>query len=238
MKKHPCLTNITHHNALRQSIIGIALLSAMPAMTLAYTYAMLWLNPIHMSKATQFIIFTTLVAQIAAGLIIILKYPINIIKLRKYIGNIAAGTLPERVTLLDTRSSDELQFIEQGLTIIINEMQLKIGDAKQQAKKERDLRETIERQHEFIYKNEQRRLMIESIATACLHLGKPLTIMDLRLHLIKLIDRIPKEEHNKIYDCEQILYEIMNILEKIDRIEKPKTNPCSDDYDDGSQLVA
>ncbi len=229
MKKNPCLINITRHNALRQSIIGIALLSAMPAITIGYTSAMHWLNPGRLSHSTQLIICVSITIQVAAGLIIILKYPRNIIKLRQYIEELASGTLPQSVDLLYSSSSNDLEVIERGLNIIIDEMQTQVETARNQAEKERTLRETIEQQQEIIINGAQRRAMTQSIAASLHQLGKPLTILDLRLHLIRMMDHMPKKESEQLADCEQVLFEVMNIMKKIERSEEVKSQQHIDE---------
>lgn len=225
-------SNITHQNALRQSIIAIALLSALPITTLAYSSAMLWFQPVQISRQILLVVYASTALQISAGLLIILKYPKNIVKLRGYIEEMASGSLPDDINLLDTRSSDELRFIERGLSMIVNGMRQQLETSQQREQKEKVLRMAIEQQQLFIVKEAHRRAMIQSIATACSHLPPPLTLMDLRLYLIKLIDRMPREEREHIAKCEQILYELMNIMEKIQRIEEPQTKQNIDEDGD------
>ncbi len=238
MNTSQCIRDITQHNALRQSIIGISLLSVIPAMTLVYASAMLWLEPDLMNRHIQMIIYCSILAQATAGFLLILKFPRNIIRLRQCITEVASGTLPEQVRLLNTRSSDDLQFIEQGLNLIIQEMKQQVAVAQQKEKKERALRETIERQQDRIVKDAQRRAMVQSIGAACHHIGQPMTIMGMRLHLIKMMDHIPEEERAQIVECEKLLYEIMNILEKMRRVEEFKTERYIDDRGEESRILA
>lgn len=235
MKKGVFATELAAHNALYQSIVGIVLMALIPVLSLVYMGSLTWFGPERVSSGYRIMAFASVSVLAAAGLVILLKFPKNIIRLRRYISDVAAGTLPERVDLLDTRSSDDLKFIESGLNAIIRELRDQVEQARSQERVEHELRETVERQHAVIVRAEKHRAMVQSLGAACHHLGQPVTIMEMRLHLMKQIEHVPEEELVQIEECEKAIQQIMDILEKLRTVGEFRTVPYVHDGGDGEE---
>ncbi len=139
MKKRSTI-KFTSQSALHQSIIAVVLTSLVPLLSLLYIGAMIWLKPAELATTDQIIVFISTVLLSIAGLLILLKFPINIIRLRQYVTNVATGILPDQINLLNTQSSDDLKYIENGLNIVLEEMRRQVETAKEVQRAEEKLR--------------------------------------------------------------------------------------------------
>lgn len=224
-KQKKYINELTAHDALHQSVIGIVLMSILPLLAVMYLSAMIWIQPERMTTSSRVFIAVSTTILAVAGFLILMKFPKNIIKLRQHIADVAAGTLPERISLLNTHSSDDLKFIENGLNMIVREMREQVEQAERQQRVEHELRETIQKQHECIVHAEQHRAMVQSLGAACHHIGQPVTVMEMRLHLMKMVDDVPSEELVQIDECEKAIQQIREILGKLMAVSEFRTEP-------------
>ncbi len=130
----------TSQSALHQSIIAVVLTSLVPLLSLLYIGAMIWLQPGELATTDQIIVFISALVLSIAGLLILLKFPKNIIRLRQYVTDVATGILPDQINLLNTQSSDDLKYIENGLNIVLEEMRRQVETAKEVQRAEAKLR--------------------------------------------------------------------------------------------------
>jgi methyl-accepting chemotaxis protein len=207
-------------------------MSIIPSLSLFYMGAMLWFKAESLSSTAQIFIFVSTTIIAVSGLLILLKFPKNIIKLRQYIEGIASGVLPDTIYLLNTHRSDDLKFIECGLNAILEEMRHRMELAEQKLDVERALRETIEGQHQDLLKAERHRAMVQSLGAACHHIGQPATILKLRLNLIRQIAG-SADELAEIEECEKDLRLIMIVLEKLRGVSEFRTESYVSDEDCG-----
>ncbi len=241
MRKTKGIITLAPQNALHQSVVGIVLMALIPVLSVVYMGTLTWFGPEQVSGEYRILAFFSVSVLAATGLLILLKFPRNILRLRRYVVEVAAGTLPDRVDLLDTRSSDDLKFIENGLNAIIHAMREQLERAEKQQRVERELRETIEHQHECIVHAERHRAMVQSLGAACHHLGQPVSIVGMRLHLMKKIEHVPEEEIVQIEECEKAIQQIMEVLEKLRTVSTFRTEPYihkPGDEDDGVEILA
>ncbi len=89
--------------------------------------------------------------------------------MRRYLEGLAVGRLPDGIEL--SEDEDDLRAIEFCMHLIIRQTEERIR--------------MIQRHEEALRIAERQRVMIESLGTACRHLGQPVTVMSVLMHLIE-----------------------------------------------------
>jgi methyl-accepting chemotaxis protein len=224
VNKKTFITPLSSHNAHNQAKIAVVLISIVPSLSLFYLGAMMWSKTERLPLYVAIIILACIIVVAVSGYLILQKYPENIIKLRQYTEEIAAGVLPDKVSLLNTQSSDDLMFIENGFNTILQEMRRRIELVEQKLDVEQALRKIIERQQEDLVQAERHRAMIQSLGAACHHIGQPATILKLRLYLIKQLAG-SDDEVTAIRECEREIHLIMSVLDKLRSVNEFRTEP-------------
>ena len=157
-----------------------------------------------------------------AGYAILRRYPANIEKLRDYLHDMAAGELPPNIQLMETE--DDTSAIENYMNVIVGEMRRKLQLLEQQLEANRHMTKTIEAQEQEILDAERHRVMIESLGSACHHIGQPATV--LRVYLDVLRDEVESEQARaRIDKCRESAESIGEILETLRQISHYRTVP-------------
>lgn len=222
MKKNRFFTQLNTKNALHQAIISILLLSVIPSLTLLYMGAIMWFEAEPLSFHVQISVFVLILIIATSGFLILMKFPRNIIQLRAYIEEVAAGVIPDKICLLDTENSDDLRFIETGFNTILQEMRSQIDLTKRQLEVEKTLQKTISRQQQNLLEAERHRAMVQSLGAACHHIGQPASILKMRLFLLKQIAN-SDDELTEIEECQKDLRLILIVLDKLRAVSEFKT---------------
>ncbi len=141
--------------------------------------------------------------------------------------------LPEHVTLLDTQKSDDLQFIEQGLNAVLEEMRVRIKLAEEVHCVECELRKTIESQQKALIHAERHRTMVQGLGAASHHIGQPATVLKMRLYLLKQM-ATSMDQVAEIEECEKDIRAIIAIIEKLRAVNefKAETYINGESFDD------
>jgi len=198
----------------------------------------MWLQTEQPTRTTQVFIVVSIILIATSGVLVLLKFPKSIIKLRQYIEEIATGILPDEIKLFNADNSDDLRFIELGLNAILREMRNRMELMEQELEVEHRLRKTIERQQQNLLKAERHHAMIQSLGAACHHIGQPATILKMRLRLVKEIVS-SDAELAEIEECEKDLRLILIVLDKLRAVNEFKTEPYINDKDcDDSEILA
>lgn len=99
--------------------IAVALITIIPALAITYLA--------FVAPAVTFeipllktLIAAILFASVCSGYFLVVKYPINIVRLRRYLEGMVNGNLPEKVTLL--QGMDDIPAIERSLTLIVGQL--------------------------------------------------------------------------------------------------------------------
>ena len=238
MKKCIHIAQLNTKNALQQSIIAIVLMTGFPLLSILFMGTTIHIDSSSLSPHVASIILICTLVLAVAGFIILLKFPRNIIKLRQYISDVAKGILPDRISLLDTNCSDDLQYIEAGLNAVLQEMRHRIELAEQNQRMEHELREQIEQQQRTLIHAERHRAMIQSLGAACHHIGQPAAILKMRLCLMKKITHTDVEAV-QIEECEKDIIAILTILDRLKTVSEFRTVPyiSNDNYTDTEILA-
>lgn len=185
MKKFKFITPLSRQDAHSQAKLAFALTSVVPALAFYYLGATLHGKPEDIPfPAILTVLMSTIVTAIS-GYLILRKYPKNIIKLRKYITDVAEGALPERIDLEGIGNSDDLKYIEFGFNTILCEMAGRLRIIEEKYKIESGLRKALEERQQALLRAERHRVMIQSLGAACHHLGQPATTLRMRLFILK-----------------------------------------------------
>ncbi|MFA6173078.1 MAG: hypothetical protein WC334_07170 [Kiritimatiellales bacterium] len=218
------LSSLAAHNATAQAKIAVILLAVIPALSLFYMGTVIGSNADRLSVLTKLVIFVLTTAIAVPGFLILRKYPNNILKLRQYITEIAEGTLPEKIALADTQSSDDLKYIENNFNSVVNELRHRIATAEEQLHVEQMLKATIEQQQQTLLEAERHRAMIQTLGAACHHIGQPATVLQIRLEFLQKLatdEAVIKE----IEGCITAMKKISNILYQLQQVSEFRTVP-------------
>ena len=237
LKKISITRPLNEQNAQSQAMIAIVLLSVIPVLSFFYLGVRLHGEAgIHVDFSETIVFMCTLLAAFC-GYRILRKYPKNIINLRRYVEEIAAGTLHQRIQLDQSSCSDDLMFIEQGFNTILAEMANRLRIIEEKYQTEARLRKSLEEQQQILVHAEQHRAMVQSIGAACHHLGQPATA--LRMHLFLL-----KEHTHSVAEIEEIeqsisdVDTICDILRRLREVNEFRTEPYIHDGDSKEQILA
>jgi phosphoglycerate-specific signal transduction histidine kinase len=238
MKTKGFIRKLNSQNAVYQSALAIVLMSIIPLLCATYM-GLIMQGLVEPPPSYQLGVIFSLVTVLAiGGFIIFLKFPKNIVKLRSYISNVADGVLPQNVSLIDSESSNDLRFIENGLNSVIQQMHAKLEDAELQNHLERELREKIELQQNNLVQAEKHRAMVQSLSAACHHIGEPTTALGMRLAIIQRMDLTP-EEQKHVDECDKNLQSIIDVLDRLRTVSEFRTEPyIYSDSSDESEMLA
>lgn len=217
-------SSLTAYDATTQAKIAVLLMAVIPALSLFYMGTVTGTDGGQLSLTTKLITYALTTAVAVPGFLILRKYPSNILKLRRYITEIAEGTLPEKIALEDTQSSDDLRYIENNFNCVLNELRRKIEAAEEQLREERLLKQTIEQQQQTLLEAERHRVMIQTLGAACHHIGQPATVLQLRLQFLQET-ATNANETNEIAECVKAMQMISDILHRLQKVSEFRTVP-------------
>jgi hypothetical protein len=217
-------SSLAAHDATTQAKIAVLLLAVIPALSLFYMGTIIGSDPSRLTLLTKLIIYTLTAAVAIPGFVILRKYPNNIVKLRQYITEIAEGTLPEKVALENTRSSDDLKYIEENFNNVLGELKKQISTAEKQLSREQSLRKTIGEQQLILLDAERHRAMIQTLGATCHHIGQPATVLQIRLEFLHKL-ATDKNEIVEIEKCITAMQSIADILHQLQTVSEFRTVP-------------
>lgn len=216
------IVSLTTHNAQNQAMIAILLVMVIPALSMFYVGTIYDTGQLTFSVIALIIVLTILVARL--GYVVLRKYPDNIMKIRKYITEVADGTLPEKITLTDTMDSDDLWYIEENFNNVLAEMRRQIEATEELLRIEHMLRKTVEDQQQVLMEAERHRVMIQTLGAACHHIGQPATVLQVRLSLLQKFTTDARELE-EIEGCVEAVQRISDVLHQLQRISLFRTMP-------------
>ncbi|MGE4490466.1 MAG: hypothetical protein AB7E95_13070 [Kiritimatiellales bacterium] len=218
------LIALKEETARNQVKIALALVAVIPALSLFYIGMLVGSNASYLTFPTVVLVILSTVLVATPGFLILRKYPDNILKLKQYITDIARGTLPDKIQLVNTNSSDDIKYIEDSFNTVLEEMRHRIQSAEDQLKREHTLRETIQQQQQTLLEAERHRAMIQTLGAACHHIGQPATVLQMRMDLLRNL-ATNKEEKEDIEGCVEAVQQITEILHQLQRVSEFRTVP-------------
>lgn len=222
------LQALKERNALNQVQISVLLMAIIPGLSLFYLGTVITTQNSPFSAFNILLICFLTLAVAAPGFLILQKYPKNIIKLRRYITEIAEGALPEKIELEETQNSDDIQYIENNFNSILETMRERIAKAEKQLEVECALRKKIEQQQGKLLEAERQRVMIQTLGAACHHIGQPATVLQMQMDLL-MSHVTDADKIEEIRDCAEEVNKISDILQQLQRTSTFKSIPYIDD---------
>jgi signal transduction histidine kinase len=159
------------------------------------------------------------VLGIGTGLLMLARYPFIIIKLRRNLNRMSVDDFFTERKLLEW--DKDIFSINDYMNVIVSNMKKRLL--------------TIERQQQALMDAERQRVMLESIAAACHHLGQPATVLSTGL---SLLDRAPLNDEQKkdLSLCKDAADKLRDILLQLQTVSAYRTVPyCS--FGEGSNGV-
>lgn len=202
--------------------VGIALISIIPLLCFCFVAARVFWSDETYSIWTQILVGIFALVIGVGGYLILRKFPKNILKLRLYLRDIAAGELPEKINLFN--SEDDINAIEKYLNMIVHELRSKVEILASQLATARRMQRTIEAQAEEIRDAERHRVMIESLGTACHYIGQPATVLRTYLDVLRN-EMVSNEIRQKISECYEAAEAIADVLDKLRKVSQYRTVP-------------
>ena len=143
-----------------------------------------------------------------AGYILLGRYRFNIVRLRQYLHTLASGEIPMRVKL--SEDSDDLIAMQQDMADIVRQAADRIR--------------TIMEQQQRLLHAERQRVMIESLASLCHHLGQPAGMLATHLQMLQQQAQTP-EMQESVSECQQSFAIVQDILNRLQRVVLYRTEP-------------
>jgi hypothetical protein len=163
---------------------------------------------------------------VALGYWILVKYPINVTRLRHYMESLARSVLPDQVALVT--GEDDLAAIESLMRKVVKQTEKRAS--------------TIESQSGALLAAERQRVMIQSLGTACHHLGQPATVITGYLEMTQRM-ALPAEAQLMLEQCRLAAADVGDILARLQRLTVYRSEPYLSQAEpapsshDSSQLI-
>lgn len=165
------------------------------------------------------------------GYTLLRRYPRNIVHLRRYLEDIATGNLPDSVKLEDPE--DDIEAIQRVMNTVVAQMRQRVRALEEQLRMSERMQGTIRLQSEELVAAERQRVMIESLAAACHHIGQPATVLRVQLDLMRQGAGGRAEPGANLDLCERAVDELAGVIEKLRSVSEYRTVPYQT-YGDGA----
>jgi signal transduction histidine kinase len=192
--------SLSRRGAWGQFTVAATLITLLPTLMLAWTWKY-HLDGSALPLISVWGLGVVIAIVTSLGYALLLKYPVNIVRLRRYLSTLADGGIPNQVTL--AQDEDDLAAVQHHMERIV-----KIAEDRIQMLKTR---------HEVELEAERQRVMIESIGAMCHHLGQPATVMSMCIYRMKHATT-PQEIPAMISDCEAALESMTQILDQLRKL--------------------
>ena len=197
LRKPHFLVSLAQTGAGAQFIISALLISVLPTLTLVYILFAERLN-FYIPETAMKWALSMILLMVAAGYILLAKYPISIMRLRNYLSLLAKGDFTQQIDL--GKDEDDLKAISNYISSIVKQTQDRIH--------------TIEEQTKSIVEAESRKVMIESLGAACHHIGQPATVINTYLNMMRRRETQP-DMQAMISECQKASDDLANVLGKL-----------------------
>ena len=152
------------------------------------------------------LILLALVPVVIPGLWLMARYPRTVVRLRRYLEQIAVGELPDTVSL--PADEDDLAAIGGCLRLILDQTRERV--------------QTIHEQPEELVRAERQRVMMESLGAACHHIGQPAQALSLQMDMLAREPLVPRAAA-RLNEVRESVNSICTIVRKMQRVEDYRT---------------
>ena len=211
--------SLSTRGARLQFRVAIALISVLPLLVVLYLAPKnVWISG--RDWAMWSVLLTSLALSVGSGYWILSKYPFTIVRLRLHLENIVSGELPDKITLLE--KEDDIAAVERSINLILCKLKEENQALQRQLYEKSELQKTIEGQQKKLIEVEQQRVMLESLGTACHHLGQPVTVLMGDLTLLGRTSHSPDADI-MLDECMRATNSIVDILERFRNVSDYRT---------------
>ena len=137
-----------------------------------------------------------------------LGYPVNVIRLRRYMEGLSQGIVPDQIALVT--DEEDLAAIKLLMRRVVKQMDARVR--------------TIESQTEMLLEAERQRVMNQSLGTACHHLGQPATVISGYLALMRRM-ALPAEAQPMLEECRVAAEAVADILGRLQGLTVYRSEP-------------
>jgi signal transduction histidine kinase len=205
---NPKALSLSRRGAWGQVLIASILITILPSLILFWDWTS-HSKGITVPSETIWVGGGCLIGVILLGYVLLLKYPVSIVRLRKYLSILAGGGIPDAVNI--SKDEDDLVAVQGYLECIVKMAEDRIL--------------MLQKHHDVELENERQRVMVESIGAMCHHLGQPASAMSICLYSLKN-NPTPEEVPVLLNQCEDAFNAMSEILDKLRRI----AHYCSEPY--------
>ena len=183
--------------ARAQFAVAISLLTVIPLCIMTFLCLSGWFGfQVPVEKLWPMLLMV--LPFMALGCWMLAKYPINVIRLRRYMERLTQGVLPDQISLVT--DEEDLAAIESLMGKVVKQMNHRVR--------------TIQSQTEMLLEAERQRVMIQSLGTACHHLGQPATVISGYLTLLRSMP-LPAETQPMLEECRVAADAVADILGRL-----------------------
>lgn len=194
--------------------VSIILVLLLPVMVVWYFFAqgVFEIESVHWwgKLALAFVLF-----GIILGLIMLSRYPVVIVKLKRELRRMANNDFFNEISLFN--GDADVLSIDGCLRAIMEKCRSRIM--------------IIQKQQSELLDAERQRVMIESLAAACHHLGQPATVITSGLALLEKDPLTPDQQKN-IVTCKEAASKLRDVLHRLQAVHAYRTVP----YWEGDEL--
>lgn len=199
--------SLSRRGAWAQLTVAALLITVLPLLGLVW----LWQENLNSGGLPATItagVYVVILTIMLSGYVLLGKYPLNIVRLRHYLRTLANGEMPVSIQL--SKDTDDLTAMQQYMTEIVRQAAERIR--------------VIKAQQDRLLHAERQRVMIESLAALCHHLGQPATLVAGSLHQLQQQANTPETE-KIIKECQQSFDAMQDILNRLQRVVVYRTEP-------------
>ena len=191
--------------ARAQFAVAAALISVIPLLAIVYFCVTDGLGVAVTLDRLWPVVVATL-PFMALGYWMLVQYPINIVRLRRYLEELAHGALPGHVALMT--DEDDLAAVDALLRKVVKQTETRVR--------------TIEVQAGALLDAERQSVMIQSLGAACHHLGQPVMVICTYLDLMRRL-QLPVEAQPMLVECRAAADTLADVVHRLQHLTSYRT---------------
>jgi signal transduction histidine kinase len=199
-----------------QFLLAIMLVSVIPLLAFAY----LLMSGVPEQTVGRGVLWSggvSVLLLVCLGYVLLAKYPLNVLRLRRYLESLAKNTPLKTIDLVG--QEDDLKAIQACIQEIVTQTDVRIR--------------TIEAQTQALVEAERQRVMLESLMAAAHHLGQPASVIIMYLELLGRKETSP-ETRVMLDEMLKAARSMSDTLGRFQNIAEYRTVPY---LDDGSRML-
>ena len=199
--------SLSRRGAWGQVTIAAILITILPSLIMAWMWKS-HQDGIPLPPLAAWAAGGVILAIVTLGYAVLLKYPVSIVRLRRYLSTLANGEIPAHISL--SRDEDDLAAVQHYMEYIVKMAEDRIA--------------ILKKSHQTALEAERQRVMIESIGAMCHHLGQPATVMSLCLYRLRN-NPAPGDIPQILTECNTAFDSMVQILDQLRATTRYSSEP-------------